>query len=66
MGSRNIHFGNILTPCTYQVVDLALVDKVLPLLGVLDDVPGHPRREEPPGHELREPVEGLGCYSVMS
>ena len=50
----NLHFR----VHSYQIVDLALVDKVLPLLGVLDDVPRHPRREEPPGHELGEPVEG--------
>ena len=43
---------------SHQVVDLALVDKVLPLLWVLDDVPRHARREEPPRHQLRQPIQG--------
>ena len=33
------------------------MDKVLPLLGVLDDVPRHARREEPPRHQLRQPIQ---------
>ena len=42
---------------THQVVVLALLDKVLSLLGVLDNVPGHPCCEEPPRYELGESIE---------